>query len=224
MPTSISGPPSPSDSGLVLSYLTLRKAVGIIGIALPFVLAFGKILLQGWGLEGSISYYYYTDLRGVFVGSLWAIGVFLLSTRGYDGHDTIAGRLACGFAIGVALFPTSPWPDPTRQEKVIGDVHWTFAALLFLTLAYFCLVLFVKTSHKEPTPQKLKRNRVYRASGWIIVVSILLVPVTQISAVNALVGGLRPIFWLESIAVEAFGVAWLTKGEAILKDQEDQGS
>jgi len=28
-----------------------------------------------------------------------------------------------------------------------------------------------------------------------------------------------PIFWLEGIAVIAFGVSWLTKGEAILKDK-----
>ena len=75
---------SGSQDLLVLSYLELRKAVGIIGFALPFVLAFGKDLLQGPGIEGSISGYYYTDMRNVLVGSLCAIGVFLLSCRGYD--------------------------------------------------------------------------------------------------------------------------------------------
>jgi hypothetical protein len=72
------GPQEP----LVLSYLGLRKAVGIIGLALPFVLAFGKILLQSPGIQDSISAYYYTDMGNVFVGSLCAIGVFLMSTRG----------------------------------------------------------------------------------------------------------------------------------------------
>src|SRR6266853_1706068 len=92
--------PSDPDAPLVLSYLGLRKAVGIIGLTLPFVLAFGRILLQGFGLEGSISCYYYTDMGNVFVGSLCAIGVFLLSCRGYDQKDAIAGRLACLFAVG----------------------------------------------------------------------------------------------------------------------------
>src|SRR5207245_4583836 len=72
-----------TEDTLVLSYLELRKAVGIIGFALPFALAFGKILLQGRGIQSSISGYYYTDMRNVFVGSLCAIGVFLMSCRGY---------------------------------------------------------------------------------------------------------------------------------------------
>ena len=114
------------DSGpqgfLVLSYLDLRKAVGIIGFALPFVLAFGKILLQGSGIQSSISGYYYTDMRNVFVGSLCAIGVFLMSTRGYDRKDEIAGILACVFAVGVALFPTTPDIGATSRDKLIGTL------------------------------------------------------------------------------------------------------
>ena len=29
---------------------------------------------------------------------------------------------------------------------------------------------------------------------------------------------LAPVFWLESVAIFAFGFSWFTKGEAILKD------
>src|SRR6267378_5672793 len=106
--------PSGPNGSLVLSYLGLRKAVGIIGSALPFVLAFGKMLLEGPGIQDSISGYYYTDMRNVFVGSLCAIGVFLMSCRGYDRKDEIAGYLACVFAIGVALFPTTQAIAKTR--------------------------------------------------------------------------------------------------------------
>src|SRR6267378_5101412 len=111
---------------LALSYLGLRKAVGIIGFALPFVLAFGKILLQGPGIQSSISGYYYTDMRNVFVGSLSAIGVFLMSCRGYDWKDERAGYLACVFAIGVALFPTTQAIAKTREDKLIGILHLSF--------------------------------------------------------------------------------------------------
>ena len=29
----------------------------------------------------------------------------------------------------------------------------------------------------------------------------------------------RAVFWLEALAIVAFGVSWLVKGEAILKDR-----
>ena len=212
-----SSPPGP----LVLSYLELRAAIGIIGCALPFTLAFGKILLQGPGLQESISGYYYTDMRNVFVGSLCAIGVFLISCRGYDRRDEIAGFLACIFAIGVALFPTTPYVGATSRDKLIGAVHLSLAALLFLTFAYFSLALFTKTAPgKTPTAQKRQRNAVYRVCGFTILGCILLIVVVKLPAVNAFVERLAPVFWLESTAILAFGVAWLTKGETILKDRE----
>ena len=31
----------------------------------------------------------------------------------------------------------------------------------------------------------------------------------------------HPVFWLETIAILAFGFSWITKGEAILKDEEN---
>jgi hypothetical protein len=207
-----SGPQDP----LVLSYLDLRKAVGIIGCVLPFVLAFGKILLQGPGIECTVSDYYYTDMGNVFVGSLCAIGIFLMSCRGYDWRDKIAGRLACVFAVGVALFPTNRC---TGRTSPIGYAHLTFASLLFLTLAYFSLALFTGTDpEKTPTPQKLQRNIVYRFCGWTILACIFLIAVIKLTSLTDSLGRVDPVFWLESLAVVSFGVSWLTKGETILKD------
>ncbi len=70
----------------VLSYLALRKAVGIIALALPFALMAGNILLTPLGptgtwpnplFQGSISDYYYTPMGNFLVGSLCAIAMFL---------------------------------------------------------------------------------------------------------------------------------------------------
>jgi hypothetical protein len=212
-----SGHPDP----LVFSYLTLRKAVGIIGFALPFVLAVGKIFSQGAGIQSSISGYYYTDMRNILVGSLCAIGVFLMSCKGYDRRDEIAGYLACLFAIGVALFPTTPYAGATPQDKFIGKLHLSFAALLFLTFAYFSLKLFTQTApDKIPTRRKFQRNTVYRVCGYAILACILLIFICKRPSIEPHVEQLNPTFWLESIAIIAFGVSWLTKGETILKDEE----
>ncbi|HEX7285050.1 MAG TPA: DUF998 domain-containing protein [Candidatus Angelobacter sp.] len=207
-----SGPQDP----VVISYLALRKAVGIIGFALPVVLAVGKILFESPGIQSSISRYYYTDLRDVFVGSLCAIGIFLMSTKGYDKRDKIAGSAASVFAIGVAMFPTTPDGAPA---SLIGALHLTFATLLFLTFAYFCFKLFALTSG-NPTRRKIQRNAVYRVCGSIILACIALIALSALPPVKQMVEPLKPVFWLEAAAVMTFGVAWLTKGEAILKDEQ----
>ena len=212
---------SGSQDPLVFSYLGLRKAVGIIGFTLPFVLALGKMLVEGPGIQSSISRYYYTDMRNVFVGSLCAIGVFLMSCKGYDRKDEIAGYLSGYLAIGVALFPTTPDTGASSQAKLIGTVHLMLAALLFLTFVYFSLALFTKTSpDKTPTRQKYRRNIVYRVCGYTILASIFFMLVVALPPVEKFTEWLTPVFWLESVAVVAFGVSWLTKGETILKDEE----
>ncbi|WP_434219614.1 hypothetical protein [Amycolatopsis nalaikhensis] len=131
---------------LVHSYLFLRRAIGLIGLALPFVLILGKQLLQGGDLIGSLSGYYYTDLRNVFVGAMCAAGVFLLAYYGHDYVDNVASSVAGLGAIGLALFPATPDHDVSAWDRTSGVLHLTFAAVFFLMLAYFCLRLFPTTA------------------------------------------------------------------------------
>jgi len=226
-----------------MSYLGLRRAIGLIGVFLPFVLVVGKIIIEGPGMEGSISAYYYTVMRGVLVGSLCAIGVFLLSYR-YQKHDIIAAVLAGIFAIGVALFPTTPSVAPTPTDEAIGVVHAVCAGLFFLTLAYMSIFLFTRTypskmrslrkpleylsllvatrtvSGKPLEPRKKWRNVIYRVCGYAIVLCVVLIGIVAIPSINNLVKHLHPVFWLESIAILAFGFSWLIKGDTILKDRK----
>jgi hypothetical protein len=210
---------STPNSSLVLSYLGLRKAIGIIGILLPFVLGFGKVLLDGSGIEGSISAYYYTIMRDVFVGSLCAIAVFLLSYWGYERIDNMTGKLAAILAIGTALFPTSPPTNFTDLQLLIGKFHLAFALGFFLTLAFFSLVLFRKTNpNKPPTQMKRIRNVVYTVCGVGILICVALIVVVGLLPRDLPIFKLSPVFWLESLAIIFFGVSWFVKGEAILKD------
>ncbi len=212
-----------SNESLVISYLSLRRMIGIIGMALPFVLIIGKIVVEGPNpkIQASISSYYYTSMGDVFVGSLWAFGVFLWSYRGYNLWENRMGDAACIFALGVALFPTTPEYNATSSDKFVGALHLISASLFFLTLAYFSLCLFTKTKPNEtPTPRKKKRNVIYIVCGWIMLVSVALIVVVKVMPDNPFVKNLDPVFWLESIAIEAFGVSWFIKGKTILQDQE----
>src|SRR5260221_2566290 len=132
---------------LALGYLGLRRMIGLIGILLPIVLIVGRMLFESPGIKDSISVYYYSVMRDVFVGSLWAIAVFLFSYR-YDSWDDFLGDVACVAATGVAIFPTAP-DKATGQQIAIGWAHGVFAACFLLALATFALWIFRKTDQKK---------------------------------------------------------------------------
>lgn len=210
-----------SSKRLVFSYLEHRKTIGILGIGLPFVVSLGAMILFQTGIQSSISSYYHTPMRDVFVGTLFAIGFFLLSYRGYERTDDIAGDLAFVFAIGMALFPTAPDGAVSDAARIVGNVHVVFAALFFSTLIYFSLFLFTKTDEKKkPTERKLMRNEVYQACGYTMAISLLLIAVYYRLPAEwaSLLVQYKPVFWLESLAILAFGASWFTKSEALLKD------
>jgi len=204
---------------LVLSYLGLRKCIGIIGMALPFVLLFGKVILESLGMMkleslgmlDSISAYYYSVMRDVFVGSLCAVGVFLFSYR-YGRPDDIVGKLACFFAIGVALFPATPDKGATEQQMTIGTVHLLCAGCFLLTLAIFALWLFRK-GVPDPTDEKRRRNRVYLSCGIAILVCLVVIVLVIFLPGTSWLQPFHLLFWLESLATLAFGIAWFVKGE-----------
>lgn len=198
------------------SYLALRKAVGWIGVTLPFVMMLGvSVIFDKDVLQESISHYYYTGMGDVFVGALCAVALFMFFYRGYDAVDDWLGNAAGLFALGVAWFPTSP----TEEVDAIGRVHFACAAALFLTLAVFSFFQFTKSKEGvEPTPRKRKRNAVYRSCGVVIVVCIIAMAAYPIW-IKARWPIPRFIFWGETVALVAFGFSWLTKGEALLADK-----
>jgi hypothetical protein len=214
--------PSPDEANYVLSYKGLRKAIGIIGIALPIALLIGKPLVDGGGMLGSISAYYYSGMRNYFVGTMCALAVFFFSYK-YAPRDNLLSTATSIFALGVAFLPTSP-----RRADVdttwTAWLHFACAVLFFLTLAYFAYFIFtLPPLPKEALePRKRLRNKIYRICGVTIVVCLILSPILDRVLSAAVRAQIHPLFWLESIAVWAFSFSWLVKGELIpwLKDPE----
>jgi hypothetical protein len=211
---------------LVVPYKILRVTVGALGMGLPLILYAGGKLIFGFGVRGSLSAYYHTDMRDVLVGILFALGVFLFSYKGYDRADDMAGYLACFFAIGTAVFPTLPTEGAvTAIDERNSTIHFIFAASFLLTLTYFALFLFTKSNKmpSEMSPLKRIRNTVYQACGGIMLLSMLLLAAYFLlrGGEGPFLGTSVPTFWLETLAIVAFGVSWFVKSEVILKDQED---
>lgn len=213
---------SESEIASIITCNTLRKIIGILGFSLPFVLALGAVIVFQTGIQSSVSYYYHTGMGDIFVGTLCAIGVFLLSYIGYIGIDHAHGALAGFCAVGMALFPTTPDNPASGNASFIGYIHIAFAALFFLSLIYFSLFLFTKTHENQPpTTQKLRRNRVYKICGYTMILCMVLIVIYSILPTQAAssIETYKPIFWLEAIAIVAFGIAWLIKGESLFQDE-----
>lgn len=203
--------------GIVASYLLQRRGIGIVGVFLPFVIAIGHDILSGHTVVlGSVSAYYYTDMRNIFVGSMAAIGIFLICYR-YDMLSDILSNIAGVAAIGVALFPTDP-EHATHKQVVIGYIHAGCAAALFLLLAIFCFVLFPRKDPVSPGERKTSRNRVYRVCGVLIVLALLVLVVSATPLVKeSFIDESHLRFWCEAVAIFAFGTSWLIKGETLLR-------
>jgi hypothetical protein len=200
-----------------LSYFALRRSVGIVAFLLPIIAPLPH-LIRYHELLSSISASYYTSTRNFFVGSLCAIGLIMLCTRGYDLEDLIAGFLAGLFAILVAFFPTSP-DGATPQQIRIGHFHYAFAATLFLILAYFCLVLFTMTVKGEvPTPQKLHRNIIYYVCGTVILISIGSIGMIALGWLKWPFQTVSFGILFETTSLVFFGIAWTVKGELFMGD------
>ena len=137
---------------VLVSYRTLRQLVGVLGVMLPLVLAIGCIACGACcnDFKDSISDYYHSNMRNVFVGVLFTTGFFLFTYKGYEKRDDVAGDLACIFALGVALFPVN---SPT---EAIRNLHYISAILLFLdTLVLFDLSLYKVGKRRKIFPKKI---------------------------------------------------------------------
>ncbi|MCB0993923.1 MAG: hypothetical protein KDB21_02445 [Acidimicrobiales bacterium] len=216
---------------LASSYARLQFLIGTIAFLLPVVVALFDWLIDDQGIRGSISSYYYGRTGGWFVGSLCAIGVFLLSynlrPRPGFGVDNILTNLASVAVIGVALFPTSSEGEAaTGGSAVVALVHVICAGVFFVLLAVLALFFFTRIDDRRygfrrglwravrndpgTSPSRQRDNLVYRLCGWTIVACLALIVVN-----NAL--DLGWLFWLEAVIVWAFGVSWLRKSANVAR-------
>ena len=68
----------------LISYQALRRAVGCLGISLPFAVITGNYFFgHCMHIQDSISHYYYTITGSLFVGILCANAMFLIAYKGY---------------------------------------------------------------------------------------------------------------------------------------------
>jgi hypothetical protein len=201
-------PPDPLQRHMAGTYFALRVGIATIGAALPIVLWLGGLLGEGESLLGSMSAYYYSGMRDVFVGALIAIGVFLYLYKGFSPAENVALNVAGIMAVGVALFPTA---DTGGPRGTTATLHGVFATVFFVAIAYVALTRASDTlSLVRDTERAESLRRVYRTLGILMIAS----PVMAVVLSFVLSGG-SPwrsiIFFVEAAGVWVFAAYWLAK-------------
>ena len=211
----------------VVSYLTLRQMIGWLGLLMPITVRLGALIVEHIRTTDSISAYYYTGMRDVFVSTLVLVGVLLTCYRTPARRDNVLSIVAGLAAIGIGLFPVGPtfateilekYPQMAEAKCYINrgflGFHFLFVTVFFALSFYLVYFRFDAFTPPIPTEQKVKRNKIYKVCGAAMLAAFLTIGILAITNKGA------SIFWPETVAVAAFAIAWLVKGQTILKDRE----
>ncbi|QOG02373.1 hypothetical protein [Flavobacterium sp. MDT1-60] len=210
---------------------TLRKIVGVLGMLLPIALyLFVEIDSRFSTVLPSISHYYFTRACGIFIIIISMLSVFLLIYKGEKSQDFYVSAIAGISSLLLLLFPTDNLDKEIYSVSVttlnISDFrmyfHFACAGIFLMALAYMSAFLFTKSDVPSKMRGKRKkiRNRIYRTCAVLIVLAILTIIICK-QFFNDIYSSYPITFWMEVVAVEAFGFSWLVKGEAILQDSKN---
>ncbi len=199
---------------IMRTYINLRIGLMWLAIALPLMLWISGFFEGRLEPYGSMSAYYFTPMRNLFVGVLFSIGSFLFLYKGFSNWENHALNLAGLFAIGIALLPTMPPPGLEKPDEFISPrMHGICAVLFFFTIAYVCVFRSKDTLHLMSDEKLVTRyRRIYKTLGTLMV----LLPLLAAGLVFGLQMNLDPeqkyiVFIVELVAVWVFGTYWLTK-------------
>jgi hypothetical protein len=216
-----------ADPGYLSSWLLHRLAIGVMGVAMPVILIVGEHVLFSRDVvdfpRASLSAYYYSGLRDVFVATLVATGVFLITFKISHGDrfDNIISTVAGLAALGVAYDPTGPDAGEVAPpwSRLIGvhtcqAIHYMSAALSIGALAVMSARF---AQHARP------RLAVLHVACSVVMLVTALVAVVASGAGVQRVGSFSGLLIVELVCTYAFGVSWLVRGLEIRHDMQAAG-
>lgn len=204
------------------SYLTLRALVGGMGLLLPLLLFLldSRLFQETPDPRGSLSAYYYTGVRDLFVGALCVTAAFLVTYKVAERNLDNTASIVAGFAaLLVALFPTGRPDDAlglTSLQRVFTEewverIHFGAAAVFILTLGLVSVTFGIREGNRHAAEDQRRSPRFWRRFhlGCAIVIGLA---IAFIAFSKLVVGPPGYLLIGEVAAVWAFGASWLMKG------------
>ena len=215
------------EKSLIISYLAMRRLIGVLGISLPLIIVIGGFTQSEPGMQGSISGYYYTNMRDFLVGMLSGVALFLISYRGYEEIDSMVAKMSGIFALGMIFFPAAMYSGKVVRvgmflidDSISANIHLMFSTLFFLALSFNSLFLFTKRHPGVMGKEKKRRNIIYRSCGIVMILAIVCITIYTFFLRGTFLAAMNPVLILESVALFAFGISWLVKGHTLFRDKK----
>jgi hypothetical protein len=216
---------------LILSYITIRRTIGILGILLPVICLSGGYFLAHEPPKSSISLYYYTNMHDVFVGILFMVSIFLVTYEDELKFDDFLTTVI-GFAgFGIVIFPCKDISNSLAHvgtfqlaSSVSDLIHIISASIFFLLLGFNSIFIFTrkKSGLKSDKRNELIRDFIYITCGVIILICMSTLIICYIVQGECGFNNSNMPIIFESIMLFAFGISWLIKGETFYKDREEK--
>ncbi len=201
------------------TYFSTRIGIAIIGILFPLILWLVGLMLDV-ELQSSISDYYHTPMRDVFVGILFAIGASLYLYKGYSTVEDFVLDAAGILAVCVALLPTSCPMDEQCDTFTAPFWHGVSAISFFIAIAYICIFRWKDTLNNEEIDEKNQisesRKKIYILIYRILGAAMIALPLLVWFFYRDT--GIL-VFKLELVAVWVFSAYWIVKTVEINESQ-----
>lgn len=194
-----------------------RQIVGWLGISLPFVV-YGVLLASGGPARPleSLSHYYHTWAQVPFVLIVGFMGLYLLLYKGEEGLDFMLSSFAGLGAFVLVWAPTGPIcsPEPVRWiitqntgSCLLESLHFGGAGVFLACLSFILFFFFPRFG------QVSARHKWFYKSCAVVMWAAFLVVLFGKSIFGAYVYLKCSLtFWMECVAIWAFGLSWLVKG------------
>ncbi len=215
------------------TYLSMRVVLFMLAFTMPVVLSIYGNIRHGLDFQPSMSAYFWAatqdqcatfPMRTIFVGYLFAVGVFLFAYKGLTGLENFLLNVAALCAFTVAIYPENldgAASDPRVAQLFEScpaveawaalpslPIHYMAAIILFVLLAIVALFCADKSLKYLPT----EKNRefylwVYRILGGLMIVF----PFAGYVVAYLLDALSNKIFFIEAAGVLTFGLYWAVK-------------
>ena len=200
---------------IVETYFVLRMVIAGGAIVLPPALLVWALLDWRVAMMDSLSAFYFTPARSLFVGTLVAIGVALVAYRGYTRGENLLLNAAGVLAVVVALVPTADPAMPGDALTLTSVIH-AVAAVAFFVLAALSIFFYGQETLDSVRDPRARRS--YRVVYRTLAVLVLVFPAKAL-IVAWLVESSAALFAVEAAALYAFAAFWLVKTYELARAQ-----